>query len=117
MALHMNQVLALYRADPTSDWHYDGLWITKRAPDDFFLKYPEGEYVVVPLSELAKYAVSKPPIVEGGQVFCHLLNLEGTVRKIEGDRAQVWWADDELSWEPLDSLVSTSPPTSRDGSS
>lgn len=103
-----NQVLALYRPDPDSDWHYDGLWITKKVPDDFFLKYPEGEYVIVELSELAKYAVAKPPIVEGGTVFCHALGLEGLVRRVEGDRAQVWWSDDEVSWEPLSGMVATS---------
>lgn len=37
-------------------------------------------------------------------VWCPSVGLDGQILRIDGDRAQIWWADDIVSWEPLDVL-------------
>lgn len=37
-------------------------------------------------------------------VWSASLNLEGSVLQVDGDRVQVWWSDDDLSWESADGL-------------
>jgi hypothetical protein len=38
-------------------------------------------------------------------VWSPAVGLEGQILQIEGGRAQVWWSDDQASWEPLDVLL------------
>jgi len=37
-------------------------------------------------------------------VWCPAIGLEGEIQRIEGNQAQVWWADDDVSWESLRAL-------------
>lgn len=37
-------------------------------------------------------------------VWCPAVGLDGQILEIKGDRAQVWWSDDEVSWELLEVL-------------
>jgi hypothetical protein len=55
-----NQTLALCRYGPHADWRFDGFWIEARVPDRFFDEHPDGEYVIVPMSELVRFGVTAP---------------------------------------------------------
>ncbi len=37
-------------------------------------------------------------------VWCPAVGLDGQILDIKGDRAQVWWPDDQASWEPIEVL-------------
>ena len=37
-------------------------------------------------------------------VWCPAVGLDGQILDIKGDRAQVWWSDDQASWEPIEVL-------------
>lgn len=50
--------------------------------------------------------ITDPPadLSEGDLIFSPGVGLEGQVLKLADGRAQVWWSDDGVSWEPLGAL-------------
>lgn len=37
-------------------------------------------------------------------IWCPAIGLEGQILRISDDRAQVWWEDDDVSWEHISEL-------------